>query len=70
MDDDTSEFPLNVVPVPAIPSTDKMPTVMKEFHDIMSLHIRMYKSDQVANAVPPTKEQKKQRKLEYVRCGR
>jgi len=63
----SNDLPLNVVPVPAIPSTDKMPTVMKEFHDIMSLHIRMYKSDQVANAIPPTKEQKKQRKLEYVR---
>jgi len=39
---------LNVLRVSAVPVQDKMPTIMKELHDVVSLHNRIYKSDKIA----------------------
>lgn len=48
-----SDQTLNVVRVPALPRQNNMPTIMKEFSDILELHVRMYKSDQVADRNRP-----------------
>jgi len=48
-DKDNKEV-LNVVRVPAVDRGD-CPTIMKEMHDIVILHTRMFKSEQVSDAV-------------------
>ena len=41
------EETLNLIKVPAVESPDNMPTIMKELYDILMLHSRLYKTDQM-----------------------